>query len=341
MSGQFWTGPFGIKTYMGTLGHESSLSWESTFPGGDSFATVTLDVDPALPHVAFSPGIRCGISVGAIDIWTGVLNAPSTSDRRVLTATGDGALPRWYVSDAANAYDLATAWDAARTRGLPLTRSTLPTLTGATARQASVMLGDALDYVANALGQFWLVRDQNLVFVTTNSGDAYSLVVTTDPAGRTLDGYASRVYAGYINIATALYASLNRVVTSDPIIINKEGILDLTGSAAQLTTAQATAQADNALVRIGRRSNYTGEMPFVQGQILNAGGTPVDLATVRAGFTGTVVSPLTNALGDPNTGPQTFVAGRVVYDQDSGVLTVQPLDVQARSTSDVLAQISL
>lgn len=111
-------------------------------------------------------------------------------------------------------------------------------------------------------------------------------------------------------------------------IAPREAVIDLTGQGA-FTMAEVNAQLATYLAKTKTQPHYDGAWTATRGDLLNTGGVPVDLATVRAGLelTVLVIDPTRNLSLAGDTVQVTV--GECEYDVDTDTLTLTPAESPA------------
>lgn len=324
----------GDRVYLDTLGIVSSLSFDTSFPGGDLAAQWQIAaLNPRMTHRALAPGRRIGIPIGTTTAWLGKLQQPQRGDVWNCTAVGRIDDAKRYMSFApttGNALALNETVDNAITRGLGWTRpATLSTISNAT-DTGTITLDDALGQVSDALNQYWqLSRSLALTMSALPSTLTYLLVASDTAGGRTLEDYVTDVYVTYLDWDSYAPTTILRSATSRPFG-RVETTLDIT-NLNEIPLAQAQAAGDAYLAKNGARLRFLGAFTVTRGQLLNPGGVAVDLATVQAGSVIRVLlTDPDTAAGEVALGAVQLVVGQTSYDVDSDTLTVTPLDATQR-----------
>lgn len=106
-------------------------------------------------------------------------------------------------------------------------------------------------------------------------------------------------------------------------IAPREAVVDLTGQGA-FTQAQALAQLAEHLSRAKSQPHYDGTWTADQGDLVNMGGVPVDLATVRAGMQLVVVAVDPTRNLSLQADDVLVTIGETEYDADTGTLQLTP-----------------
>lgn len=345
-----------------TLGVVSALSYATAVPGGDTTCTLSL----SLPVDANPPALTVGRMLQVFDgpalVWGGTLDDPQRGTPWQVSGTGLSTLAANYLAlDASGnpTTDPNTAIDQAIARGLAWKRTaTLPT---PTVTPSDFYLATLLNAVATASGQSWTVAADGtvtmLTIATPTSAD-YILDATSTPGGRTIDGFATDLWAKYQPPVTVkdsvtgtssviagpvsmIAADKNPSSSAPRPFGRREAVYDTTPG-GPITSAAAQAMADGALALVQPRANFTGSLPILPGSLLTPGGMPARLAQVRAGQ----VVRLVGVSPDPTLGELTFstsfpiVIGGWAYDAIADTAVLTPLGTQARDLGSLLTLVA-
>lgn len=335
------------------LGTVSSLSYTSAVPGGDTTCALSLGLAVNANPWALTVGRRLEVRDGPGRVWSGILGDPQRGTPWQVSGTGLSALAADYLAlDASGnlTTNPNTAVDQAIIRGLPWVRTaTLPTPT-VTASGSDV--GSLLDAVAAASGDSWTVGADGTVSMLSVAAPTtadYILDASSTPGGRTIDGFATDLWAKYqppvtvsgagtIAGAPALIAAdKNPASTASRPFGRREAIYDTTPG-GPITSANAQIMADGVLALVQPRANFTGSLPVVPGALLTPGGMPARLAQVRAGQ----VVRLVGVSPDPTLGELTFstsfpiVIGAWAYDAIADAAVLTPLGAKSRDLGSLL-----
>lgn len=330
------------RTCLDALGPISALRI-STSVKGDVGLTWQQPLDPKMDHTALRPGRLITVPVSLTSQWQGRMAAPQRGQVWNFSADGKSNDPTRWVALAAtdnNATNLNEVVDAAITRGWRVTRpASLPSLTDGSQVSGSLTVGEALDQVTGQLNEWWTVNRQGqLVAFTLPTILTYVLCAADTAGGRTTTEFVTDVIVLYTDLADFTMKTLTRSNTAARAKYDRtEAIYDIT-SIGPVTTTQAQAAGDNYLSVHGVRLKFTGSFTVAPGQLLNPGGTPVDLGTVEArALTRVILTDPDTAAGETTTtGPLQIVTGQTDYDVDADVLTLTPLDTSPTGLANVL-----
>jgi len=169
------------------------------------------------------------------------------------------------------------------------------------------------------------------------------LLVVTTPVARTLGADINTIFIRYMvsadnatTGATAVYTTTSvqnaQSVAAHQVI---ETYIDLSDVGVQ-TAGQAQA-VGNAVLQIYQRASFAGPFTAAFGQLLNAGGAPVDPGTDQAG---TVVRLILTDYGyggevTPQF-PVTFIVGAYSWDDFAQVATITPYQALDQSLTGLL-----
>jgi len=339
----FSTAPDGTdRVCLDALGPISALRI-STSINGDVGLSWQQRLDPKAHHGAFAPGRLVTVPVSLSSIWQGRMGNPQRGTVWSFTAAGRSTEPARWVALAAtdnNATHLDEVVDAAIARGWTVTRpASLPTLTDGSQVSGSLKVGEALDQVTSQLNEWWTInRSGQLTAFTLPTSLSYILCAQDTAGGRTADNFVTDVIVLYTDTADFTTKSLTRSNTAARAKYGRiEDIYPLT-DLGPITTTQAQAAGDNFLSVHAPRLKFTGAFQVAAGQLLNPGGTPVDLGIVQAGGLVRVLLTDPDAAAGETTfgGPVQIVIGQTDYDVDADVLTLTPLDTSPTGLANVL-----
>jgi len=315
----------------------------STSINGDVGATWQQQLDPKTNHAALTPGRLITVPVSLTSAWQGRMGTPQRDLVWSFTADGRSTEPARWVALAAtdnNATNLNEVVDAAIARGWAATRpSSLPALADGSQVSGSLKVGEALDQVTQQLNKWWTINRSGAVTAfTLPTSLSYILCASDTAGGRTVQDFVTDVLVLYTDSADFTTKTLTRSNTTARAKYGRiEDIYDLT-SFGPLTTTQAQAAGDNFLSVHAPRLKFTGAFQVAAGQLLNPGGTPVDLGIVQAGGLVRVLLTDPDAAAGETTfgGPVQIVPGQTDYDVDADVLTLTPLDTSPTGLANVL-----
>lgn len=331
-----------------TLGPVSSLQFTSALPGGDTACQFTLGIPADANPIGLTFGTRLTVMDGPIPVWAGLLADAQRGVPWQIAATGLSAYADHYVAldGSGNAStDAQTAVNAAIARGLPWTNlGTLTTPSGVTFQGS--MLGDLLDAVATANGQYWQVDQNGQVSMAPAPTVPSWLMVASNTLGdRTIDQYATDEYVRYTTQAfgsngmlvqgpPSVVAAPNNPASTAPRPYGRWERLDDITSAGPLTAAAAQTYGNGQLALQQPRATFSGTLTVQPGDLRTLGGQPVRLTTVRAG-------QMIRILGvqpDPATAELVFslsvqiVLGTWTYNADTNTAQCSALGAPARPT---------
>jgi len=127
--------------------------------------------------------------------------------------------------------------------------------------------------------------------------------------------------------AQAQPATYGTVTVQQAASVAAHGVMEYyldTSSAGVLTQAQVTQIGQNILAKYVRAS-FAGPFTVGPGQLLNAGGTPVDLGCEKAGTLMQLMVTDAPYGGEVAMAPITFMTGQYEFDDDTYTATVTPL----------------
>lgn len=342
--------------YLGTTGIVNALKYSFTFPGGADQMSCTLLI-PALsrPQI-LTPGWQARVTRGGHVVWTGRLDEPvPTAQGWQITAQGDGLRGTDFLAYYTGTWPAGLpdqAVNNAISRGLPWVNPGIGQPAGIWLGQAqdpgSLTITDLLNLVCSRGGLAWYVNSQpggaagvDLTVFPLPTAVNRMLVIDT-PVARTLGGDINVIFIRYQSAAAAGTASATYGVTS---VSNQtsvaahgatEAYVDLS-SANTMTAAQAQA-VGNFVLSVYQRASYAGPLTASYGQLLNAGGVPVDPGTDQAG---TVIRPLLTDFGYGDElipqFPATFITGAYEWDDFAQVATITPFQSLNMSLSGLLS----
>jgi hypothetical protein len=327
------------------LGQVSGLRYATAWPFGCTTASFDLDVPEGFSHFALKPGRIAEVYDGIHRVWGGTVQDPQRGTPWHVQMTGCAALADDYqplTSAAVPTADPTTAVDEAILRGLPwLRRAALPAQAGA-AGQTPNSLTQVLNDATAAVTKRWAIfADRQLITASDPTTPTYVLIAADTPGSRTVDNYVTDLYLRYYDNATTP-ALVKTVVASTPYrpFGRYERLVDITAQGAiSAVTAQSSANAQ--LAASTRNLTYSGQVLVQPGALLNRGGVPVSLSTVRAGR---MIEPR-GASQDPTFGELYFttvirwVIGDCEYDVDSDTLTLAPVGAKPNDLTSVLARV--
>jgi hypothetical protein len=310
-----------------------------------------LQVPPTYRTDSLNPGRPLSIYRGSGRIWHGLLNEPQPStDGWTVTATGDGALGN-------NFCDIWTTWDnpdehinAAIARGLPWRNYGISDI-------EALWLGDQVDSGSEQISDFlnsitvqgalsWSIdrRDATLS-VAALPTTVTRLLVATSPVARTVASDINSLFLYYqitgddtTSSTPATYGLVNVTNAADIALHGTtEDYYDLSSN-GDMTSGEVEANGNSVLARYNRAS-FAGPFTVAPGQLLNAGGYPVDLGCEKAGEVYRLILTDFGYGGEVTAAPVTFIGGGVEYDDSAQTLQITPFQSVATSFSDLLSAV--
>lgn len=345
------------KYWLGTIGDISALSYSFVAPGGCDQMSCTVMVPAGYRTQFFYPGWTVEICRGGHQVWNGKLDEPvSTSQGWNLTATGTGNLGGDYRAVYASTWPASQPDQSINTavlRGLPWVNPGVGTPSGMWLGQAvdsgAQSISDLLALVCTRGGLMWYVNSQpggvigNGLSVIPLPSVPNRLLVVSDPVARTLGGDINTIFIRYQLTAdnsdtgaTATYGTTSVQNTASVAMHGEmETYVDLS-DAGVMTQAQAQA-VGNYVLQIYVRATFAGPFTAHYGELLNAGGQPIDPGTDQAGTMMKLILTDFAFGGDvtPNM-PVTFITGAYAWDDFAQTATVTPYQVLDQSISGLL-----
>jgi hypothetical protein len=342
--------------WLGAIGHVSALTYSFAIPGGPDQMSCLLQLPPDYRTDAVNPGRVVQVWRGANCVWEGKLDegVPGTSGWQ-LTAHGAGS----YGEDFTAVW---TAWNpdnpvnAAVGRGL---RWQNPGI----GMPAGVYLGQQVDSGAQTITAFlnllcsggaltWLVIPPGASAPPAPPWQLNVIPLPADvngvpqyPVGRIIVAHSPvpRTIAADINTLVIRYQLTADVPATSTLAavpatyatttVQQQASVQLHGpmefyldvsSAGVMSAAQAQAIGNNILSKYVRAS-FAGSFSVGPGQLLNAGGFPVDLGCEKAGTICQAMVADAAYGGEVRAAPLIFMTGQYSFDDDTDTGTVTPL----------------
>jgi hypothetical protein len=354
--------------WLGALGHVSALKYSFTCPGGPDHMSCLLRLPPDYRTDALNPGRVVQVFRGANCVWEGKLDEPQPgTEGWAVTAHGAGT----YGADFTALY---TTWNAddpvnqAISRGLRWSNPGIGTPLG-------IYLSQQVDSGAQTIAAFlnllcsggaltWMVTPPGVTQAPAGPwqlqvfglpADVYGtlqypvgrLLISHTPVPRTINADINTLVIRYqvstdiqatstTKAVPAVYATLT--VTQASSVLRHgpmEYYLD-TSSAGVLTVSQVTQIGNNILAKYVRAS-FAGPFTVGPGQLLNAGGFPVDLGCEKAGTLVQVMVADAPYGGEVTAGPVIFMTGQYEFDDDTDTATLTPLQGARQDMATVIA----
>lgn len=333
--------------HLGALGHVTPPVYSFTLPGGCNQLTCTLEREPTFRHEAMNVGRLVRAYRGGSVVWNGRMLEPVYSTNGwQLSAVGSGNFGAFFDAIYTTWSNQNDAVNQAIARGLNWVNPGIP---------AGVFFGQQVDSGAQTIdallnlfctkgGYTWYVGRGNVLSVYLWSTTPVTRILTsTVPAPRTLGGDYNAIYARYQTTASKAGATAAYAVTSVTTAqsITQHGRMELyedLSNAGPMSAGAAQALIQNKL-NLYQRASFSGPFTVRQGELLTAGGTPVDLGCEQAGTVVRLVLQDYGYGGEIVPGPVSFVVGTYEYDDSKGTAQITPFQALDLSLSGLLGTI--
>ena len=342
--------------WLGALGHVGALKYSFAIPGGPDQMSCLLRTPPDYRTDALDPGRVIQVWRGANCVWEGKLDEPVPGkDGWQLTAHGAGT----YGGDFTAIW---ASWNAddpvnrAISRGLRWQNPGIGTPFGIYLQQqvdsGAQTITAFLNLLCNGGALTWLVIPPGAsgnpalpwpLAVIPLPQDVYGtpqypvgrILVSHSPVSRTVATDINTLVIRYMKTPdiqptttkAAVPATYGAVFVSQQGSVIKHGPMEYyldTSSAGPMTVSQVTAIGNNILSKYVRAS-FGGPFTVGPGQLLNAGGFPVDLGCEKAGTIVQVMVTDAPYGGEVKPAPLIFMTGQYEFDDDTDTATVTPL----------------
>ena len=346
--------------YLGTLGLVTALTYSFTLPGGADKLTCTVQVPASYRTQLLNPGWQVRVTRGGHVVWTGRMDEPvPTPSGWQVTAVGDGQRGRdfrAYYTSAWPAGEPDQAVNNAISRGLPWVNPGIGTPPGIWLGQAqdpaSSTIADLLNLACTRGALTWYASSQpggqpgTDLSVYPLPTAVNRLLVVTDPAPRTLGGDINTIFLRYQVTAASSSASGTQQATYGTTTVQNaasvaahgvtEEYVDL--SSAGVMSAGAAQAVGNNVLALYQRASFAGPFTAARGQLLNAGGAPVDPGTDQAGTVVRLILTDYGYGGEVAPGsPVTFITGGYSWDDFAQKATITPYQALDESLSGLLS----
>jgi hypothetical protein len=346
--------------YLGTLGLVTSLTYSFVMPGGADKLTCTVQVPASYRTQLLWPGWQVRVTRGGHVVWTGRLDepVPSPSGWQV-TAVGDGQRGQDFRAVYSSAWPSGEpdqAVNNAIARGLPWSNPGIGTPSGIWLGQAqdsgAGTVADLLNLACTRGGLTWYASSQPggqpgtdlSVFPLPTAVNR--LLVVTDPVPRTLGGDVNTIYIRYQSADASSSTSGNQQATFGTTSVQNaasvaahgvtETYMDLS-SAGTMSAGAAQAVGNNVLA-IYQRASFAGPFTAARGQLLTAGGAPVDPGCDQAGTVVRLILTDYAYGGEVAPGsPVTFITGGYTWDDFAQKAAIAPYQSLDESLSGLLS----
>jgi len=364
----------GSARFFGALGHVSGLTYSFTTAGGADEMSLTLNKPASYRTDAMNPGRHVRVTLGATDVWTGILDEPQPSDSGwQITAHGAGQLGGDYMADF-------TTWDnnpdeavnRAIARGLPWINPGIGSpegmWLGQRADPGSLSVTDLLNLVCTRGGLMWYVSTRprgNQLSVVPLPVNVNRILVANGPVARTIGADINALWVRYklpypglppftnVPPPTRFYNSADvpeknynvpqyrtTYVTNDASIA-KHGLMESFvdfSSGHGTTEATAQARAQFILDRY-QRASFAGPFTVHHGQLTTTGGHPVNLATEQARTVCKLILTDYGYGGEVIPGSPQIITGQYQYSVDDGVGTITPFQSLRKDFATLMSTI--
>lgn len=342
--------------WLGAIGHVSQLKYSTACPGGPDAMSCLLRLPPDYRTDALNPGRVVQIWRGANCVWEGKLDEPKPSTEGWnISAHGAGN----YGTDFAAVY---TTWNADDPVNQAIARG-MRWLNPGIGSPAGIYLGQKVDSGSHTVTQhlqlicnggallwslqppgasvppagpwklniFPLPQDVNGRLQSPNQ----LLLISHSPVPRTIAADINTLVIRYQKTADipatakkkAVPATYATVTVTQQASVIKHGPMEYyldVSSAGVMTAAAVTAIGNNILSKYVRAS-WSDPFTVGPGQLLNAGGYPVDLGCQRAAYVVQLLVADAPYGGEVVAGPISFMIGKYEFDDDSDTATITPL----------------
>jgi hypothetical protein len=360
----------GDARVLGQEGDVQALTWESALPGGDTAMNCVLSMGSRYRTPAVSPGRLVEVHRGGL-AWRGTMMEPAPNEAGgwAVTAIGEGSygnnLRAIDGGGAGGQGGTPASCDAmvqgAINRGLrwykPFLLDLVPGIdTTQLYEKGSRSVTEALNAFCDGGTLTWQVshRPGNLlrgssvgqidVIQLPSIYEPTRLLVTADPAARTLAGYYTAMVLRYQTSANdAATASYDVAQLRVPWLVDRygqiEGYADYSNG-GYMSGPQALIKAGSVLGAY-QATSYSQGFTATPGMVLTLGGSPVDLGTERAGEVYRVIFSDFGAGGEVNSAdPVTFLAGGYVWDDIAQAARITPYQFIANDFSSLVSQMA-
>lgn len=345
--------------YLGSLGQVTALTYSFTCPGGADKLTATVMIPASFRTQLLNPGWQVRVTRGGHIVWTGRLDEPvPTASGWQVTAAGDGNRGtdfRAVYTSAWPAGEPDQAVNNAIARGLPWVNPGIGSPSGIWLGQAqdtaSATVTDLLNLACTRGGLTWYANSQPggqpgtdlSVFPLPTAVNR--LLVVTDPVPRTLGGDINTIWIRYqISDASSSTSGsqqatfgLTSVASAQSVAAHgiTETYVDL--SSAGTMSAGAAQAVGNKVLAVYQRASFAGPFTASRGQLLNAGGAPVDPGADQAGTVCRLILTDYAYGGEVTPAPITFLVGAYTWDDFAGKATISPYQRLDQSLSGLLS----
>lgn len=326
-------------TFLATYGGWGDLEWVDGQRGTESIAWAM----PASRRTVLKGAFKVEVYYGAMLVAAGRMLEPDRESGD-FNAKGIAMLGDDYKAlDAGGAVTtkVDTAVDQAIARGLPWVRpdsiSTTDLSTDTLGEIPTVT--EILDAWADDNNKRWAVTPAGVLYTYTDPTAATYHMLRTVPLAVSREQFASTLF-GRIRTSTGGYATRSAVDTdAETRFGHKEETVDMTGL-GYLTNVKADNMLSNMLKKGRARLGYANSIEAGPGDLLSAGGVPVDVNTVTAAELKIRLHNLWDDTRDLHG--QLYhdvLIERVIHKQGDKTIELQPVQMDAVSLEDLIASL--
>jgi hypothetical protein len=324
----------GVATYGSNFGAwwQANAGPSKTSSGWTSDAPIDFAIGRGLRWRNNGIGSPAGIYLGPVQ------NPGSLTITDFLNLLCTGGQLTWELVQPAGSASMPPAPWEIKVFPMPTDVSGNPIIQGAKAKITQAVLNNGTNK--------W-VRTDTLVSNARRPPDLY--LVNTNPIARTIANDYNTIIVYYEATAdttatstkTAAAATFATTFASIPGSRTAHGpleyFLDVSNAGAMSQAAAATI-AQNVLNKY-IRANFANSFAVMPGQLLNVGGSPVDLGCNWGGSMCTVQVINEAYGGEVGMAPITFLIGEYEYDDDTQTATITPYQNALTDMSSVIAQL--
>jgi hypothetical protein len=343
--------------FLETLGQKTALTYSFACPGGCDKLSVTLMIPASYRSQLLSPGWQVRATRGGHTVWTGKMDEPQyTAQGCTVTAVGTGNRGQDFTAQYSSTWPSGEpdqAVNNAISRGLPWINPGVGSPSGAWFGQGvdsgAQTITALLTLICTRGGLTWYVNSQpggpigDSLSVFPLPTAVNRLLVVTTPVSRTLGGDINTIVIRYMatadNTTTGVPATyaLTTVQNAASVAAHQviETYIDLSDVGQQ--SSGAAQAVGNAVLSIYQRASFAGPFQASHGQLLNAGGAPVDPGTDQAGNVVKLILTDFGYGGEVVPGPITFIVGMYEWDDFKQVATITPYQNLDQSLTGLLS----
>jgi hypothetical protein len=346
----------GQPKWLGSIGHVTSLKYSFTCPGGPDAMSCVLRLPPDYRTDAINPGRVVQVFRGANCVWEGKLDEPKPAvDGWTISAHGAGtygedftAIWGTYVPDDPVNQAIARGMRWANPgigspQGIYLSQQVDSGAQTITAFLNLLCTGGALTWMVIPPGASGIPALPWPLQVFPLPANVYGqpqyppgrILISHSPIPRTIAADINTLIMRYqitadvqaTSTKPAVPAAYGIVTVTQPQSVQQHGPMEYyldTSSAGVLTVSQVQQIGQNILSKYVR-ANFAGPYSVGPGQLLNAGGFPVDLGCEKAGTLVQLMVTDAPYGGEVAAAPLVFMTGKYEFDDDTDTATVTPL----------------